>query len=113
MIDIETLATPPDSVILTIGALKFDPKSNAEGGSIYHRLDVDSQLKMGRRVDEETIAWWGRQTLEVREDALGTTNRQPLDVVFDSISRFMVGVDNIRAQGPVFDIALFENRLRQ
>jgi len=113
MIDIETLATPPDSVILTIGAFKFDPKSNAEGGSIYHRLDVDSQLKMGRRVDDETIAWWGKQALEVREEALGTTGRQSLDEVFDSISKFMVGVDSIWAQGPVFDIALLENMLRQ
>ena len=113
MIDIETLATQPDAVILTIGALKFDPKSNAEGDTIYHRLDVDSQIKMGRRVDEDTVAWWGKQTLAVREEALGTSNRDPIDVVFDSISRFMVGVDNIWAQGPVFDIALMENLLRQ
>ena len=113
MIDIETLATPPDAVILTIGALKFDPKTNAEGDSIYHRLDVDSQIKMGRRVDDDTVAWWGKQELQVREEALGTTNRERLDVVFDSISRFMVGVDNIWAQGPVFDIALMENMLRQ
>ena len=28
MIDLETLATGPDSVILTIGALRFDPYSN-------------------------------------------------------------------------------------
>ena len=113
MIDIETLATQPDAVILTIGALKFNPKSNAEGDTIYHRLDVDSQLKMVRRVDEDTVAWWGKQTLAVREEALGTSNRDPIDVVFDSISRFMVGVDNIWAQGPVFDIALMENLLRQ
>ena len=113
MIDIETLATTPDSVILTLGALKFDPKSNAEGNSIYHRLDVDSQLKIGRRVDDGTLEWWGKQALQVREEALGTTNRQALDEVFDSISRFMVGVDNIWAQGPAFDIVILEDVLRQ
>jgi len=113
MIDIETLATTPDSVILTLGALKFDPKSNAEGDSIYHRLDVDSQLKIGRRVDDGTLEWWSKQALEVKEEALGTTNRQSLDEVFASISKFMVGVDNIWAQGPAFDIVILEDILRQ
>lgn len=113
MIDIETLATTPDSVILTLGALKFDPTSSAEGDSIYHRLDVDSQLKIGRRVDDGTLEWWSKQALEVREEALGTTNRQSLDEVFASVSKFMVGVDSIWAQGPAFDIVILEDILRQ
>lgn len=115
MLDIETLATPPDSVILTLGAVKFDPKE-ADGdvkGSFYKRLDVDEQLKMGRRVDEETVAWWGKQAPQVREEALGTDGRTPCNTVFDELSKFLVGTDNIWAQGPVFDIALLENIFRQ
>ena len=91
MLDIETLATPPDSVILTLGAVRFDPK-DADGdikGSFYKRLDVDEQLKMGRRVDEETVAWWGKQAPQVREEALGTDGRTPCNTVFDELSKFL------------------------
>ena len=30
MIDLETLGTSPDTVILTLGAIKFDPYTNVE-----------------------------------------------------------------------------------
>ena len=45
MIDIETLATSPDSVILTIGALRCDPYADDRGRtardmtSLYLRID--------------------------------------------------------------------------
>ena len=69
MLDLETLSTRPNSVILTIGAVKFDPF----GGDIdtknglYYRVNVDEQLAMDRHVLESTVEWWGKQDPEVRE----------------------------------------------
>jgi len=43
MLDLETLSTRPESVILTIGAVKFDPWGDdveAKNG-LYHRVNVD------------------------------------------------------------------------
>ena len=61
MLDLETLATSPDSVILTFGAIKFDPFDSTKGmtNGLYMRVNVDEQISLGRHVDEGTIAWWG------------------------------------------------------
>ena len=76
MLDLETLATSPDSVILTFGAIKFnpfDPEQEMDDG-IYFRINVDEQITLGRNVDEGTVAWWGTQSEEVREEASAFNN---------------------------------------
>ena len=115
MLDIETLATSPDSVILTFGAIKFDPfnPSIQMSDGIYFRIDVDEQIDLGRRVDEGTVAWWGTQSAEVREEALGETDRVSLEDFTKALNKFVVGSTRIWAQGPVFDIVILENLYRQ
>lgn len=115
MLDLETLSTRPEAVILTIGAVKFDPYSDyidIENG-LYHRVNVDEQTALGRHVQEETLNWWGKQDPEVFEEAMSEDNRIGLDDFCKDLNRFLVGVENIWAQGPVFDIAILENLYRQ
>ena len=51
MIDLETLSTNPNAVILTIGGVKFDPYTHTEPSQgLYFKVDVDSQTAMGRDV---------------------------------------------------------------
>ena len=115
MLDIETLATSPDAVVLTFGAIKFDPfnPSIQMSDGIYFRLDVDEQIDLGRRVDQGTVAWWGTQSAEVREEALGETDRASLEDFTKALNKFVVGATRIWAQGPVFDIVILENLYRQ
>lgn len=115
MLDLETLSTRPDAVILTIGAVKFDPYSgfiDLDNG-LYHRVDVDEQIALDRHVQDETVEWWSKQDPEVFEEAMGETGRVSLDTLYRDLNKFLVGVDNIWAQGPVFDIAILENLYRQ
>lgn len=115
MLDLETLSTRPESVILTIGAVKFDPwgeEVDAESG-LYMRVDVDEQLAMDRHVLESTVEWWGKQDEAVREEALGESNRESLDTMTRALNKFLVGVENIWCQGPAFDIVILENLYRQ
>ena len=115
MLDIETLATSPDAVVLTFGAIKFDPfnPSIQMSDGIYFRINVDEQIALGRRVDEGTVAWWGTQSAEVREEALGETDRASLEDFTKALNKFVVGATRIWAQGPVFDIVILENLYRQ
>lgn len=115
MLDIETLATSPDCVVLTFGAVKFNPFAPEEDFSngIYFRVDVDEQLTLGRAVNDETVAWWGQQNEQVREEALGESNRVSLDEFTKAVNKFVVGATRIWAQGPVFDIVILENLYRQ
>ena len=72
MIDLETLSTNPDAVILTVGGVKFNPYNSVEPSQgMYFRVDVDSQTKQGRDVMEDTLDWWSNQPAEIREEALG------------------------------------------
>ena len=115
MLDIETLATSPDAVVLTFGAIKFDPfnPSIQMSDGIYFRINVDEQIDLDRRVDEGTVAWWGTQSAEVREEALGETDRVSLEDFTKALNKFVVGATRIWAQGPVFDIVILENLYRQ
>jgi len=114
MLDLETLGTQPGCVILTLGAVKFNPYDTQEPGpGLYIRPDVDEQIARGREVQEDTLAWWAQQNEEVREEALGTEGRVPVEEMYRQLNRFLVGTNNIWAQGPVFDIAILENLYMQ
>lgn len=115
MLDLETLATNPNSVVLTFGAIKFDPfdASKEMSDGLYMRIDVDEQIKLGRSVDPGTVEWWGTQSEEVREEALGEHDRVGLETFTQTLNRFLVGTNRIWAQGPVFDIVIIENLYRQ
>lgn len=115
MLDIETLSTRPESVVLTLGAVKFDPwadEVDTESG-LYLRIDVDEQLALDRHVQQETVDWWGTQPEDVREEALGEQERTALNDSIDQLNRFLVGSNSIWCQGPAFDIVILENLYRQ
>jgi hypothetical protein len=63
MIDLETLGTKADSVILSIGAVKFDLGSDkVDDAAFYASISIDSNLDVGRRIDESTLLWWLTQS---------------------------------------------------
>ena len=115
MLDIETLSTRPESVVLTLGAVKFDPWADevAMDSGLYLRINVDEQLALGRHVQEETVEWWGKQEESVREEALGEGDRVSLEDTAAQLNRFLVGAECIWCQGPAFDIVILENLYRQ
>lgn len=114
MLDLETLGTRPGCVILTIGAVLFDPYSLKEPGpGIYMRVDADEQIAQGREVQEDTLQWWMNQADDIREEALGESGRVSVEQMYRELNKICVGVQNIWAQGPVFDIAILENIYRQ
>jgi Fe-S cluster biosynthesis and repair protein YggX len=113
MLDLETLDTLPESVILTIGAVKFDPYSNKIGDGLYIKPDVDEQSANGRTINEDTLNWWMNQAEDVREEALSMHDRISVEEMYRQLNRFLVGADNVWAQGPVFDMVIMANIYRQ
>ena len=62
MIDLETLGTTADSVILSIGAVKFDLASDKiDDKGFYASISVESNLDWKRRISEDTLLWWFKQ----------------------------------------------------
>ena len=113
-IDIETLGTSPGTVVLTIGGIKFNPhEDDGLHSQFYYRLDADEQIEMGRTVDEKTLEWWEKQPEEIRKEALETTGRISTEQSLKALNKWLVGVDKIWCQGPVFDIGILENLYKQ
>ena len=115
MLDLETLGTRPEAVILTLGAVKFNPyRISDPGPGLYIRPDVDEQIARGREVRDDTLQWWMEQAEDVREEALGDGNdRIKLEEMYRQLNKFLVGADSIWCQGPAFDIVILENIYRQ
>tara|TARA_B100001113_G_scaffold331520_1_gene307926 strand:- start:644 stop:1183 length:540 start_codon:yes stop_codon:yes gene_type:complete len=114
MIDLETLSTNPNATVLTVGGVKFDPYTPMKPyQELYFRVDVDSQTKMGRDVMPETLDWWATQAEDIREEALGDSNRISLDDMIKTINKWSVGVDVFWCQGPLFDYAILQDLYKQ
>ena len=110
MIDLETLSTNPEAVILTVGGVKFDPHSFTEPSQgMYFRVDVDSQTSMGREVMQLTLDWWATQPKEISEEALGDEDRIDLKYFIKQLNKWSVGVDVFWCQGPLFDYAILQD----
>lgn len=113
MIDIETMGTRPDCVVLTLGAVKFNPLDiSAPMEELYIKLDIDQQIQMDRSVDQSTMDWWHKQAEAVREEAFGTAGRISVEDAINSLSKFMDGTKCIWAQGPQFDMTILEDLCR-
>jgi len=58
MFDLETLDTKPTAVILSLGAVKFDPKTQSvpdQLPKLLLKFDIDAQNDLGRTTSEDTI----------------------------------------------------------
>ena len=112
MIDLETLATNPNAVVLTIGAVKFNPFTDEITDKLHLKLDVDSQVEKGRTVCDDTLAWWGRQDKEVRETAF-TTNRIDVSKALNSLNEWSKDTIRVWCQGPSFDFPILDSLYKQ
>ena len=110
MVDIETLGTKPNSVVLTVGGCKFNPFTMDEPFDFFlMKLDVDQQIEQGRFVDDKTLEWWGKQAPEIQEEAFGLDNRVEVVEFCKAFNKWLVGVDIKWAQGPRFDYGILES----
>jgi hypothetical protein len=110
MIDLETLATTVDSVILTVGIVKFDPYSDRDPWDpVYLRLEVDEQVALGRCTSEDTLTWWSQQSAEAQAEAFGEHDRISVSDALAEIRRAVAHCSDIWAQGPQFDISMLEH----
>ena len=108
MIDLEGLATGPDTTILTIAAQSFDPFGQGHSGlSYYARVTLESQED--RAIDQGTIDWWATQPAVVRDEAFNEQDRIPLDQALDGLGRLIWHSNRIWAQGPTYDMNILEH----
>ena len=111
MIDIEGLATGPETTILTIAAQEFDPLERDQFGRDYYvRVDLESQE--GRTIEQGTIEWWATQPSAVRDEAFSELNRVPLREALQGLHRMVWHARRVWAQGPTYDMNILEHAFK-
>ena len=113
MVDLETMAVSPNAVVLTLGAVHFNPYGTGYSDKIYFRINIDDQDALDREVDPSTIDWWSKQDPAIMEEAFSTDNRVPLVDAIDQFHKFAWGCSAFWSHGSVFDIVILENIYRQ
>ena len=107
MIDLETLGTRPNSVILSIGAVAFDEDKIHD--EFYVNVDLETSLPLGFEIDPSTVYWWLKQDKTAGE--LLDKNKFSIRWSINQLSEFIDKHDpnEIWANSPSFDLVMLKN----
>lgn len=111
MVDLETLGTGNNSVIISIGAVKFDVLSGVSEDTFYVVVDPSSCVVAGLEMDASTVVWWMSQT----EDARAVFNDQTKVTLEEALQRFSAWYPEGAAlwgNGASFDNTILANAYR-
>lgn len=113
MVDMETMAVSHRAVVLSLGAVHFNPYGNGYGDKIYFKIDLDDQDQLGREIDPNTLDWWSKQDPKIMEEAFSTNDRIPLTEAIDRFHKFAWGCDSFWSHGATFDLMIIEDLYKQ
>lgn len=113
MIDLETLGTAADAVIMSIGAVKFDLDTDAvDDNGFYASVSIDSNLNMKRRIQEDTLLWWLKQPATAQ-----TVFHEGKEILEEALGDFSdwVGTDDfcVWSNGADFDLPMLAHAFTQ
>ncbi len=114
MIDIESLDTTPNCVILSIGAVRFDPKGSGVVEKLELKPTVEDQTEIyNRSINDDTIRWWSEQNPEALEEAFSEEGRIPFAECMEILYKFCWNRRAVWSNGAPFDLVVMENAWRQ
>lgn len=110
MLDLETMGTAFNSPIVAIGAVRFDPKSEAIGETFYQLIDLQSCVDAGLPLDASTVIWWMRQGDSARGQICNPSlERSSIkDALFD-FALWLQPEDKVWGNGVDFDNVILAN----
>lgn len=125
IIDLETLGNTPNSIVVDLSILVFDPDPNimqpldeliANGRRF--KLSIESQK--GKRIAvPSTVAWWKEQSAEARKNLKASDIDVTVEEAVEQALKFLKssGVDSWKSQGwcrgMSFDFPIFVDMIRQ
>jgi hypothetical protein len=111
MVDLETLGLTPDSMILSIGAVVFDPVTNTLEEEFYAEIDIRAS---GRFMDPITIMWWFDQAVNGNHPTVnGTTGLYSALCSFNAWLSEFKKLPILWANGTDFDIPILYNACKE
>lgn len=111
MIDIETLGTGPNSVVLSVAMLPFGATVNELGRPTVFGINREEQVEDGRVICPKTAVWWMKQSpaalaklAEAQENALSVSRAR--NIIETTIG---LGYHGIWANDPDFDCTILRD----
>lgn len=115
MIDLETLDTCPEAVVLSVGVSLFDPNDPAKPPiqGYYAVLDKTTQIEQGRTTSPSTLDWWSKQSPESR--TVLTAVQKPVTAVLKALAKKIdwSRIEGVWGNGPSFDNAMMKSLYSQ
>lgn len=104
-IDLETLGTVPGSIILSIGAVLFDPATGALGKEFYCVISKQSSEFFGMTHSVSTLEWWTKQSPEARKvlTEAEADDAAYMDVALERLTAFIPKGAKVWSNGANFD----------
>jgi exodeoxyribonuclease VIII len=108
MIDLETMGTTPNSAIVSIGAVPFDPRQGKVSNQTFYReLDWEDQ---GRYICPKTTEWWKGQSDEAKAAHFGLDS---LKNALNELAAWLPKDAKVWGNGATFDVSMLEDAYRQ
>ena len=88
VIDIETLSTEFNAVVLSIGMVALTSEFKIKG-KFHHTLPAEEQAARGRHICDETMAWWAKQDPKAFDVACDTSHGLSVEQVLGKFQEFI------------------------
>ena len=114
MLDLETLGTGSNAVIVSISAVEFDRATGKTGTEFEVGVNLDEQIAKGANIDGATVMWWLAQDKEA-QDELTRLPRLSVEEALDKYYAFVLqsGVEIVWGNGATFDNVLLSNLFKR
>jgi len=110
-LDIESLSTQLDAVILSIAAVPFSTKKLEVYAEDAYSVQLDINSQIGRHVCSDTLAWWDKQNKDVRHEAMSgkTVITDALQGLYDWSEKNKLLDSKWWAKGVDFDMGIIKD----
>jgi len=108
-LDIETLSTQTNAVVLSIGMVPFEGYEVYKDKSLLFVLDAQDQIDRGRHVSMSTLNWWQEQPHGVWKAS--TQAGGEIESALDALNYYVISehIQHVWVKGAHFDAAILLN----
>ena len=94
MVDVECLSLKPHAVLLSLGAVRFDPTAYDEWSTLdylsrtfYTAFSMDLQIQAGGHICADTLGWWMQQSPDA-QSVFEDSNAMPIHSTPEALDNF-------------------------
>jgi hypothetical protein len=106
MLDIETLSTKQNALVLSVGAVWF----SVDGTQTVLDVALDPVGQPDRHIDPDTVRWWMGQNAHARKLLATPADKYtPLPNIADILTAALADADEVWANDPDFDCTILRD----